>query len=176
MELQHRAGDGISVKWPLVYTNHHHLLRTSPHSATQTEQPPPPPVESEPKLSLYQRYKKMLKEYWYVLLPVHIVTSLMWFTTFYYAAKMGVDIVPVLEAIKLDESIIQYFRNSSLGYFAMATGMYKLATPARYMVTLGGTTFTIKYLTRRGLIKPIPSTQTIRTSIKKKMDKLQNTK
>lgn len=35
--------------------------------------------------------------------------------------------------------------------------MYKIATPARYFVTLGGTTFAIKQGIKRGLIKPMPS-------------------
>lgn len=45
------------------------------------------PEEPAEKLSLFKRYKKMLKEYWYVLLPVHGVTSVFWFGGFYYAAK-----------------------------------------------------------------------------------------
>ena len=35
------------------------------------------------RLSVYQRYKKLFKEYWYVLVPVHIVTSVIWFGTCY---------------------------------------------------------------------------------------------
>jgi Protein of unknown function (DUF1279) len=39
------------------------------------------------KLGLVARFKKMAKEYWYVLLPVHCVTSCFWFGGFYYASK-----------------------------------------------------------------------------------------
>lgn len=42
--------------------------------------------EPEKKPSLYQRFKLMYKEYWYVLLPVHIVTSACWLGGFYYLA------------------------------------------------------------------------------------------
>lgn len=41
-------------------------------------------VQNEEKLSLTAKFKKMYKEYWYVLLPVHIFTSTFWFAGFYY--------------------------------------------------------------------------------------------
>lgn len=40
--------------------------------------------EIEEKLSLTAKFKKMYKDYWYVLLPVHIFTSTFWFAGFYY--------------------------------------------------------------------------------------------
>lgn len=40
--------------------------------------------EIEEKLSLTAKFKKMWKDYWYVLMPVHFVTSTLWFTGFYY--------------------------------------------------------------------------------------------
>lgn len=39
------------------------------------------------KLGLFARFKKMYKEYWYVLLPVHVVTSGFWLGGFYYLSK-----------------------------------------------------------------------------------------
>jgi len=44
-----------------------------------------------------------------------------------------------------------------LGHIAVAYFLYKIATPARYTVTLGGTTFAIRFLSSRGIIKPMPS-------------------
>lgn len=38
-------------------------------------------------LGLFARFKKMYKEYWYVLVPVHIATSAVWLGSFYYASK-----------------------------------------------------------------------------------------
>lgn len=43
--------------------------------------------KEEKKLSLFQKFKQMYKEYWYVLVPVHLVTSAAWFGGFYYLAK-----------------------------------------------------------------------------------------
>lgn len=44
------------------------------------------PAEKEEKLGLIARFKKMTKEYWYVLIPVHVFTSCFWFGGFYYAS------------------------------------------------------------------------------------------
>lgn len=43
--------------------------------------------EIEAPLGLFARFKKMYKEYWYVLLPVHVVTSAVWLGGFYYLAE-----------------------------------------------------------------------------------------
>lgn len=68
----------------------------------------------------------------------------------------------------MGEACLKPLRNSKLGYIAVASAMYKLATPARYMVTLGGTTFSVNYLTKRGLIKPMPSGKEIKTMLQRK--------
>jgi Protein of unknown function (DUF1279) len=44
----------------------------------------PVPVE---KMGLVARFKHMYKQYWYVLLPVHVVTSAAWLGGFYYVSK-----------------------------------------------------------------------------------------
>lgn len=47
------------------------------------------------------------------------------------------------------------FKSSHAGEIAVAYLLYKLATPARYTVTLAGTNFTIKYLQKSGkMVKP----------------------
>lgn len=45
------------------------------------------PLTSSPKLSLFQRFKQMYKDYWYVLIPVHCFTSVFWAGGFYFAVK-----------------------------------------------------------------------------------------
>src|SRR5690349_20520181 len=44
-------------------------------------------LEEVKKLGLFARFKKMAKDYWYVLIPVHVVTSCFWLGGFYYASK-----------------------------------------------------------------------------------------
>lgn len=43
--------------------------------------------EEKKKLSLFKRFKEMYRNYWYVMLPVHLITSAFWFGGFYYLAK-----------------------------------------------------------------------------------------
>lgn len=39
------------------------------------------------KLGLFAKFKLMYKKYWYVLIPVHVVTSAGWMCGFYYLSK-----------------------------------------------------------------------------------------
>lgn len=43
--------------------------------------------ETAEKLGLFKRFKQMYRDYWYVLVPVHLVTSAAWFGGFYYLAS-----------------------------------------------------------------------------------------
>ena len=83
----------------------------------------------------------MFKDYWYVLLPVHVATSIVWLGGFYLMLKSGVDIIYYLEAIGTSERIVNYMKNSEAGYIALSYACYKIATPARYAVTVGATTY-----------------------------------
>lgn len=128
--------------------------------------------DDDKKLSIFQRFKKMYKEYWYVLVPVHIVTSIGWFGGFYYMAISGVDIVPLLETFHVSQTIIDSMKDSHMGYFAIAYACYKIATPVRYTVTLGGTTISINYLTKWGYIKPVPSPGQIKAYYKEHKEQI----
>lgn len=44
-------------------------------------------LEEGKKLGLFARFKKMGKDYWYVLIPVHVATSAVWLGAFYYTSK-----------------------------------------------------------------------------------------
>lgn len=129
--------------------------------------------EEPAKLGLFARFKKMYKEYWYVLVPVHCVTSVFWLGGFYYASKSGVDVIALLESMGVSQKLIDPVRDSSLGHIAVAYLLYKIATPARYTVTLGGTTLSIKYLVQWGYIKPMPSGAKLRQMYKDKKENIQ---
>ncbi|XP_018333309.1 uncharacterized protein C18orf19 homolog A [Agrilus planipennis] len=124
------------------------------------------------KTTLFQRFKQMYRDYWYVLVPVHLVTSAAWFGGFYYLAKSGVDVVAILESMHISERIVNPLRDSSLGYIAVSYALYKIATPLRYTVTLGGTTISIKFLKEWGYIKPVPSKEQLKEMYKEKKDSL----
>ncbi|GJQ85612.1 hypothetical protein Trydic_g20162 [Trypoxylus dichotomus] len=128
--------------------------------------------EKRPKLSIFQRFKQMYRDYWYVLVPVHVVTSIGWFGSFYYLAKSGVDIVTLMESLHVSDVIINPLRDSSMGYLAVAYALYKIFTPLRYMVTLGGTTVSIKYLKEWGYIKPVPSARALKDMYTERRDNI----
>ncbi|ELV12769.1 hypothetical protein TREES_T100002163 [Tupaia chinensis] len=68
----------------------------------------------------------------------------------------GVNVVPFLELIGLPDSVVNILKNSQSGNALTAYAMFKIATPARYTVTLGGTSFTVKYLRSHGYMSTPP--------------------
>ncbi|ODM94843.1 hypothetical protein Ocin01_11841 [Orchesella cincta] len=109
---------------------------------------------STQKLGLFARFKAMYKDYWYVLVPVHVLTSTVWFGAFYKVSSSGVDIAYYLRKLGVNETVIKHVTASSMGHIAVAWALYKVATPARYAVTLGGTHYSINVLRNMGYIKP----------------------
>merc|ERR1719203_2218742 len=67
--------------------------------------------------------------------------------------KSGIDMVAVLEAVGTSEKLLNPLRNSDAGYFALAYLCFKVASPFRYTVTVGGTGYTIRYLSKQGILK-----------------------
>ena len=51
------------------------------------------------------------------------------------------------------EEYLEKLKNSDVQYYALAYACYKVATPARYTVTVGGTTWSIFYLEKWGMLK-----------------------
>lgn len=49
----------------------------------------------------------------------------------------GVDIVGIMESYNVSAKLLDPLRDSSMGHLAVAYILYKIATPARYTVTLG---------------------------------------
>nr|XP_021185940.2 uncharacterized protein C18orf19 homolog B [Helicoverpa armigera] len=133
----------------------------------------PPDGEAPKKQGIIQKFKLMYRDYWYVLIPVHVATSIVWFGSFYYIVRSGVDVLAVLQALGVSETIIGPLRDSAAGYFAVALALYKLATPLRYAVTIGGTTLTIRKLKAIGVIKPVPSRERIKEIFQEQRDNLQ---
>nr|CAD7574696.1 unnamed protein product [Timema californicum] len=139
------------------------------------------------KLSLLQRFKQMYRDYWYVLVPVHVITSIGWFGAFFYMLQSstaedgeievrisvgGVDVIAILENLNVSEKVINPLRDSKAGYLAISYALYKIATPLRYTVTLGGTTVSINYLKKWGYIKPIPARDKLKEMYQERKDNL----
>lgn len=96
------------------------------------------------------------------MVPVHVVTSTGWMVGFYYLSASGVDVPELLRSFDISDSIVSRFEQSKMGHLAIAYLCYKIATPVRYAVTVGGTTVSIKYLSQWGYIKPMPSNERLR--------------
>nr|XP_006826079.1 PREDICTED: uncharacterized protein C18orf19 homolog A-like [Saccoglossus kowalevskii] len=139
-------------------------------------------VESEElqKMSLWQRYKIVLKQYGKVMIPVHLATSTVWYGSFYYIVKhSGIDMIPYIEKFLLKigfgESIIHQINSPTASGLLIAYAMYKIATPARYTVTLMGTSYSVRYLRRKGFIAAAPpKDKTLREAVKESMDDMKD--
>ncbi|KAK6631904.1 hypothetical protein RUM44_006934 [Polyplax serrata] len=111
-------------------------------------------VPQEKKLSMFQKIKKMWKEYWYVVFPVHLVTSAVWAGGFYYLVQSGIDIPALLLSLGAPESWVEKLKASNAGNIVLTYTLYKLVTPLRYAVTIGGTTYAINVLRKIGWMPP----------------------
>ncbi|XP_058548802.1 protein FAM210A [Neofelis nebulosa] len=147
--LHHRQWEQDILSKRVISSN-----ATSPGTPSERKEEPDPLQDKS--ISLYQRFKKTFRQYGKVLIPVHLITSGVWFGTFYYAAIKGVNVVPFLELIGLPDSVVNILKNSQSGNALTAYALFKIATPARYTVTLGGTSFTVKYLRSRGYMSTPP--------------------
>ncbi|KFQ63300.1 Protein FAM210A, partial [Pelecanus crispus] len=138
----------------------------------ESESSDPDPLQDK-SISLVQRFKKTFKQYGKVMIPVHLLTSTVWFGSFYYAAMKGVNVVPFLELIGLPDSIINILKNSQSGNALTAYALYKIATPARYTVTLGGTSITVKCLRKSGYMStPPPVKEYLQDRMEETKDKI----
>ena len=82
-------------------------------------------------MSLGQRFKKMWRDYWYVMLPVHLVTSIGWFSLFFFLIKSGVDVPAILAKLGTSETYLKKIEESEWTNVALSYACYKVATPAR---------------------------------------------
>ncbi|KAJ8273453.1 hypothetical protein GJAV_G00101790 [Gymnothorax javanicus] len=130
--------------------------RAAAFSGPTTERPAEADPLQDTSVSLAERFKRTFKQYGKVMIPVHILTSSMWFGMFYYAAMKGVNVVPFLEMIGCPEKMVDLLRHSQGGYALTAYAICKIATPARYTVTLGGTSLLVKYLRKKGYMSTPP--------------------
>lgn len=65
----------------------------------------------------------------------------------------------------MTETVIKPFQ-SRAGNLVVMGLLYKLATPARYIVTIVGTQYTVKILRRYGYMDPVPEGDSIRNLMK----------
>ena len=59
------------------------------------------------KDSTWSKLKQMIKDYWYIIIPVEVVTSAMWYGAIFLSLKGGVDIVQVLTNVGFSEKTLR---------------------------------------------------------------------
>ena len=59
------------------------------------------------KDSTFGRLKQMIKDYWYVIIPVEVATSVIWYGAIFLSLKGGVDIVQVLTNMGVSEQTLR---------------------------------------------------------------------
>ena len=74
--------------------------------------------------------------------------------------------IPLLQSMGVGETVVKAFSNPAIGDVAVAYLLYKIATPARYAVTIGGTHWTVRQLRRLGYMNPVPQGDSIRSLMK----------
>lgn len=70
------------------------------------------------------------------------------------------------------DRIISPFESSGVGNIAVAYLLYKIATPARYTVTILGTQYCVRYLRYLGYMEPVPEGSRIRDLVKESREQV----
>ena len=67
--------------------------------------------------------------------------------------KSGIDVGALIAYFGASQEYVDKLKDSEYVNIALAYACYKIATPARYTITIGGTTYTIKYLNDKGYLR-----------------------
>ncbi|KAK0179361.1 hypothetical protein PV327_005119 [Microctonus hyperodae] len=137
----------------LSFLNNEQLIRIFSSQTPQDKPKDENDAITPKKQTVFQKMKQLTKDYWHILIPVHVTTSIVWISIFYTAAKNGVDVISLMEYVHMPEQYVDMIRNSDAGNWAVTYALYKVFTPLRYTVTVGGTTMSIRYLDRMGYLK-----------------------
>jgi len=108
------------------------------------------------KVGVMARFKQMLKDYWYIIIPVEIGTSVVWYGAIFLSLKSGMDIVHLLESVGVSESTLNKLpiAGGEAGYHALAFVCYKVISPIRHTISIGITAAVVSWLqkTRPGFL------------------------
>jgi len=111
---------------PLVFSRH--FQTTNHHRKDKDES------QKEEKVGIVKKFKQMSKDYWYVLIPVHVATSVVWYGGFYLMCKSGIDVGAIMQMFGASQEYIDKLSNSPSAHLALAYACYKIATPIRYFL------------------------------------------
>ena len=87
------------------------------------------------KKGMVVRFKQLVKDYWYVVIPVDLSTSVIWYLAILFCLKSGVNLEEVLYSLGLSEKSLEKLPKSG-GYHALAFFCYNVITPIRLTVSI----------------------------------------
>ena len=90
------------------------------------------------KEGLIGRFKQMVKDYWYIIIPVDLGTSAIWYGAIFLTLKSGVDLVEVLSSLGVSEKTLEKLPSAGVdnGYHALTLLCYNVITPIRLTVSI----------------------------------------
>ncbi|XP_055542387.1 protein FAM210A-like [Wyeomyia smithii] len=103
-----------------------------------------------------ERLKKAVKEYGSTVLVFHVGISLTSLGACYVLVSSGIDMVALLDRLGWANSALASKTGAGAGTFVIAYAIHKVFAPVRISITLGATPFIVRYLRKRGILKPPP--------------------
>ncbi|KFB39089.1 AGAP008432-PA-like protein [Anopheles sinensis] len=119
---------------------------------------------SAPVVSRKDRLKKAIKEYGSTVLVFHVSISLVSLGTCYLLVSSGIDMVALLDRMGWGDSALASKAGAGAGTFVIAYAIHKVFAPVRISITLGATPLIVRYLRRKGILKPPASASSASTS------------
>ena len=87
------------------------------------------------KEGVVYRFKQLVKDYWYIVIPVDLSTSVIWYSVILFCLKSGVNLEEVLYSLGLSKKSLEKLPKSG-GYHAMAFFCYNVIFPIRLTVSI----------------------------------------
>lgn len=78
----------------------------------------------------------MVKDYWYIIIPVEVATSIFWYGSIFFSLQAGLDIAALLESLGASEATLAKLPSSEAGYHALTFICYKVISPLRHGISL----------------------------------------
>jgi hypothetical protein len=115
-----------------------HLLPPSSILSSHTRDISTSQTRLTKKEGVMARFKQMVKDYWYVIIPVEIGTSVIWYGAIFISLKSGVDLVEILATMGVSENTLGKLPSAGgdYGYHALTFLCYKVISPIRHTISL----------------------------------------
>lgn len=101
------------------------------------------------------KLKQMVKDYWYIIIPVEVALSILSYGSIYISLQSGLDIVSLLKSLGASEATLAKLPSAEAGYHALAFICYKVTSPLRHGISLAISTVVVARLekTRPGYLR-----------------------